>query len=63
MSNLRDIVIRALGNTARAGVAAMVKAEPTATRKRRAKKRGDCSPCAAMAAVDAARDRVRNGTL
>ena len=65
MGDLRTALIRALGSTARAGVAALAQSPPRGSgqKKRRAKKQGDCSPCAAMAAVDDARQRVRNGTL
>lgn len=57
-------LIQALGGIGRAAMGAYVQ-QPVATskRKRRVKKRGECSPCAAMDAVDKAHQRVRNGTL
>ncbi len=58
--------IRAFGNLAQAGAQAALsqQAAPTGKKKRRRKTaEEECSPCAAMDMVDAARERIREGKL
>ena len=60
----KKALISAVGETMRAGVGAMVQPPTSSGGKRRRRRRKEgCSPCAAMAKVDDARKRVRDGTL
>lgn len=54
-------LIRAMGRTAKAGLRAASAAPSKGKKKRRAK--ADCTPCAAMAMVDSARERASGGGL
>lgn len=61
MSALKLAMINAFGRTARAGLRAAQSA-PAPSKKRR-KAKAICTPCEAMAQVDAARERVSGGSL
>lgn len=59
-------LFQGLRNMAHAGVEAFAQQSATSggkRKRRRAKKTEECSPCAAMDAVDQARARVKDGRL
>ena len=64
MSRVWGAIFDGIRNTADAGVEALARQHASPPKKkRRAKKQEECSPCAAMDAVDAARARVQSGQL
>ncbi len=66
MPRLKGALLQALAGTAQAalGTWATQASQSTGVKKRRRKRQGGgCSPCEAMAKVDEAHKRVRNGTL
>lgn len=56
----KHALIRAATETAKAGAFALAaKQQPPQSKRRR--KKGGCTPCQAIAEVDAAKERIRNG--
>ncbi len=59
-TSMQKALIRAFGRTAKAGLRA---AQTPSGKKKKRKAKADCTPCAAMAMVDSAREQATGGGL